>query len=49
MGHFDYPAKFEVVFPRPIFAALYCPTKALVSAFILPFFLLILNTVLFIL
>jgi hypothetical protein len=30
--------------PAPIFAALYCSTKDLVSAFMLPFFLLILNT-----
>jgi hypothetical protein len=38
MSHFDYPAKFGAVFLGPIFAALYCPTKALVSAFVLPFF-----------
>ena len=41
MVHFDYPGKFGAVFasiPGPIFAALYCPTKDLVSAFILPFF-----------
>lgn len=34
MGHFDYPGKFGAVFasiPGPIFAALYCPTKDLIS------------------